>query len=143
MTETLTMSDELRAVTCSTAEAALRAGVTVRQLNHWASRGYVRPLRANGAGHGGTRLRWEARDVTAAGRLGALSQALGLGAGPGADLLGRFAQSLAVHHGDDAAGVLVLVGDYEVELTVRGSGSLSPEVVAHGTNHEATQPATG
>jgi hypothetical protein len=53
------------ALTYSTVEAAAASGATVRQLNYWASLGYVRPAREPW----GTRTRrWTQREVDAAAR---------------------------------------------------------------------------
>lgn len=98
-----------------TIDAARLAGVTVRQLNHWAARGYLRPHR-EGDGSQGTRLRWDARDVEAAARFGALSAALGGGRG----MLWTFAQALAVEGTEEeAVGVLMEVGGFTVTVEVR------------------------
>jgi hypothetical protein len=60
--------------------------------------------------------------------LGALAHALN------GDILGRFGLVLAVmHNGDNACGMLVEHGNYEVCIEVR----------AHGTNNQATQCITG
>ena len=52
------------ALTYSTVEAAAASGATVRQLNYWASLGYVRPAREHGTGA----RRWSQREVDAAAR---------------------------------------------------------------------------
>ena len=109
--------------TVSTVEAARLAGVTVRQLTHWADAGYLRPMRTKGdklGGHAGVRLRWDARDIDAAARFGALSAALGLGNG-GVGVLRTFASALAVPYGE-AVGVLVEAGRFTVSVEVRANG---------------------
>jgi hypothetical protein len=103
----------------STIEAAGVAHVTVRQLTHWATRGYVRPAREIGAGRTGWRYRWSEDDVADAAMLGALSHALGLGAHPTDDVMRRFALALAVSRDDDGCGILVEHGRYEVCIEVR------------------------
>ena len=101
-----------------TVEAAVLAGVTVRQLNHWAACGYLRPLRVGGGRGGqGTQWQWDERDVAAAARFGALSSALGGGRG----LLLTFAQQLAARELDDqeAVGVMLDEGRFTVTVEVR------------------------
>jgi hypothetical protein len=103
--------------TYGTIDAAAIAGVTVRQLNHWAKCGYLRPLRETGnhVGHGGVVLRWDMRDIDAAARFGALSAAL---AG-GRDLLWTFAQALTAPYGE-AVGIVMDEGRFTVSIEVRG-----------------------
>ena len=103
-----------------TIDAARMAGVSVRQLNHWAARGYLRPERVPDARNGGTMLQWDERDIDAAARFGALSAALGGGGG----LLWRFAQALAAARGsDDAVGIIMEEGRFTVTIEVREVGT--------------------
>lgn len=104
------------ATTYGTIDAARMAGVTVRQLNHWAQCGYLRPIRETGhhTGQGGVMLRWDTRDIDAAARFGALSAAL---AG-GKDLLWTFAQALTREH-DEVVGILMDEGRFTVSVEVR------------------------
>lgn len=57
----------------STDEVARRAGVTVRQLRYWRTRGYVTPSIAPGTGRPGDYLRWSEEDVARARYLGSCS----------------------------------------------------------------------
>jgi hypothetical protein len=99
-----------------TVDAARMAGVSVRQLAHWAARGYLRPVRVPGLGQGGKQLQWDERDIDAAAKFGALSAALGGGGG----LLWTFAQALTVPRGiDEAVGVIVEVGQFVVTIEVQ------------------------
>lgn len=102
--------------TYGTIDAAAMAGVTVRQLNHWAAEGYLRPERIVGPGRGSVQLRWDQRDIDAAARFGALSAALDGGSG----LLWRFAEALtAPHDTDDAVGIILDEGRFTVSVEVR------------------------
>lgn len=100
--------------TYSTIEAARMAGVSVRQLTHWADRGYLRPIRTGTGASSGSRLRWDSRDVDAAARFGALSAAL-----TGTHLLRVFSQALACTHEADVVGVLLDRGAFTVSVEVR------------------------
>ena len=99
-----------------TVDAARLAGVTVRQLNHWAARGYLRPARVPDPRNGGTMLQWDERDIDAAAKFGALSTALGGGQG----LLWTFAQALAARRvtDEEAVGILLEVGRFVVTVEV-------------------------
>ena len=98
-----------------TIDAARMAGVSVRQLNHWAARGYLRPARVPDARNGGTMWQWDDRDIDAAARFGALSAALGGGGG----LLWTFAQALVAQRGtDEAVGVIMQQGRFTVTIQV-------------------------
>ena len=102
--------------TFGTIDAARKAGVTVRQLNHWAARGYLRPIAVSAPGHAGMKWQWDERDIDAAARFGALSAALGGEQG----LLWTFARALAVPRAtDDAVGVMMDVGRFRVTVEVR------------------------
>jgi hypothetical protein len=118
--------------TYSTIEAARVAGITVRQANHWAVRGYVRPERVNGSGSG-YRLRWSDEDVSKAAMLGALSRVLGQGPDGTGEPLRTFAAKLAVQRGAGVCGVLVDDGrGYEVTIEVRAVGHTGNVVALHG-----------
>jgi hypothetical protein len=105
------------AVYYSTIDAARMAGVTIRQLNHWASCGYLRPLRI-GTGQQGTRLRWNADDVDAAARFGALASLVVNGGQP---LLKCFAQRLAIGDYGGAVGVVIDLGRFNVCVVVESN----------------------
>jgi len=60
------MTDETR----NTVEAAKLANVSVRQLNHWAACGYLRPI---GGGSSGKRYRWPIGEIDLAETLGVFS----------------------------------------------------------------------
>jgi hypothetical protein len=116
-------------VTYTTIEAARLAGVTVRQIRHWADCGYLRPERHNGKGHGGVVFSWDTRDVTDAAILGAVSAALGH-----RNLLQSFAYSLATKHSARKVGILIDTGAYTVTVEVRALR----EVRQHGNNGTTT-----
>ena len=99
-----------------TIDAARLAGVSVRQLTHWADLGYLRPIREVGHGYGGKRYQWDMRDIDAASRFGALSAALGLG---GSRMARTFSRTLAVPYDPDLVGVMVDVGRFTVTVEVR------------------------
>jgi hypothetical protein len=113
--------------TCSTIEAAARAGVSVRQLTEWADRGYLRPLRQGNGDQQGTRWRWEARDIDAAARFGALSHALRSPRW----LFTTFGQAFTLPHGD-AVGILMDCGRFAVSIEVRHQQSANE--VSHADN---------
>jgi hypothetical protein len=123
------MERERRRMSYSTVEAAALAGITVRQANHWAARGYVRPERVGGTGSG-YRLRWMREDVEKCAMLGALSRVLGLGPNGSGEPLGAFAMKLAVQRETGACGLLVTderSGEvYEVLIEVRQLGHDGP-----------------
>jgi hypothetical protein len=95
------------------------AHVTKRQLNDWADRGIITPLRENGCqgGKGGLSLRWTEPMVARAAALGALSRALGLGGG--VDLLRLFAGALVNVEPGAPCGLVIDNGTHEVTLWVR------------------------
>ena len=117
----------MTAPTFGTIEAARMAGVTVRQLNYWAARGYLQPVREIARDDHGTRWVWSGRDVDAAARFGALSNALGLGSS--ARLLREFAERLAgVDAYAEAVTVILEAGRFIV--TVKVSENTDQEVSA-------------
>ena len=92
----------------TTVEAAKAARVTVRQLGHWAERGYLSPQHVNGQGYGGRALRWPVGEVDRAEMLGVVSRTVAHG-----DLLARFAAAL------EAGPRLTLTdGDYDVVVAL-------------------------
>jgi hypothetical protein len=93
----------------STIDAAREAGVSVRQLNHWAATGYLHPRREAGAGYAGSCLVWPVEEVDRAEMLGVLSRAIYR---PG--LLGRLAE--AVEHG---TALVMRDGYYDVVVSWR------------------------
>jgi hypothetical protein len=104
------------AVYYSTVDAARMAGVTIRQLNHWAACGYLRPHREGSGSHQGTRLRWDERDIDAAARFGALASLVVPTKQP-SELLVAFARRLALPY-DEAVGILVDLGRFSVVVEV-------------------------
>jgi hypothetical protein len=112
-------------MTYTTIEAARLAGVSVRQIRHWADCGYLRPERTNGVGHAGVVFAWDSRDVSDAAILGAVSAALGH-----RNLLQSFAYSLATKHSARKVGILIDTGAYTVSVEVRE--------VRHGNNGTST-----
>ena len=86
------------------------ARVTVRQLNHWATVGYVHPDQIpRNAGRGGHARRWTPGEIDVAEMVGVFSRTLLRD-----DLLAMLAG--AVRQG---TGVTLLDGDYEVRVTLR------------------------
>ena len=121
--------------TWSTIDAAARAGVTVRQLTQWADRGYLRPERVTrDAGRGEHALRWDARDIDAAARFGALSAALGRNRRA---VRTTFAQALALPHGD-AVGIMFDYGRFAVSIEVRRQQGANE--VSHADNGNGRAP---
>jgi hypothetical protein len=94
--------------TYSTVEAARMARVSMRQLGHWAERGYVTPSRVDGHGYAGRSLRWTVGDVDRAEMLGVISRTV---AQP--DVLARFAKAL-----EDGPILITTDGDYDVCLVL-------------------------
>jgi hypothetical protein len=101
------MTDAARTLR-TTVEAAKAARVTVRQLGHWADRGYLRPVRVDGQGHAGHSLRWNVGDVERAEMLGVVSRTI---AQP--DVLGRFAKAL-----ENGPRLWFSDGDYDVVVVL-------------------------
>jgi hypothetical protein len=96
--------------TLSTVDAAKRARVTVRQLNHWATQGYVHPDRVERhAGRGGHAQRWTPGEIDVAEMLGILSRQLFRD-----DLFAMLAKAIR-----DSTGVALTDGDYEVRVLLR------------------------
>ena len=96
--------------TLSTVDAASRAGVTVRQLNHWAAQGYVVPEIVHGTpGRGGIGKRWSVGEVDVAELLGVFSRQLLRD-----DLLGRLTDAIR-----GSTGLSLFDGDYVVRVTVK------------------------
>jgi hypothetical protein len=94
----------------TTADAAKAAGVTVRQLGHWAQCGYVRPEVVQGRVAGpGKAYRWSTAEVDLAEMLGVVSRQLGR-----PDLLGAVSTALR-----EGTGFTLGDGDYEVVVTLR------------------------
>ena len=112
----MTRTTEETTADYSTFDAAVLAGVTVRQLTHWAASGYLRPLRTGKGDSSGSRLRWDVQDIEAAARFGALSAALG----SGHHVLRVFSQALAIPH-EDAVGVMLQEGRFTVTIEVRSA----------------------
>jgi hypothetical protein len=64
--------------TLSTDEVCRRAGITARQLRHWAERGHLRRPLVGGGGHGTAyAMRWSIQCAERAELLGAVSRLLG------------------------------------------------------------------
>ena len=99
----MTTADDDRTLR-TTVEAARAARVTVRQLGHWADRGYLQPVHVAGQGYAGRALRWSPADVDRAEMLGVVSRTL-----IQPDVLARFAAAL-----EDGPTLLFTDGDYDV-----------------------------
>jgi hypothetical protein len=108
------------------------AGVSVRQMNHWTERGYLRPERVGNGDGTGTRFAWESRDISHAAILGALSSVVDKGS-----LLKLFAYTLATPESRDMdeVGIIVDTGTHLVTVSVQ-------EVSRHGTNGKTTKRIT-
>ena len=106
----------MNAPTFGTIEAARMAGVTVRQLQYWAARGYLQPVREITSDERGARWVWSGRDVDAAARFGALSNALGLG--QSARLFARLAAVIGDAPYEQTVALVLDVGRFTVRVEV-------------------------